>query len=821
MICGLSSQVYVAPNGDDNNTGTRDQPKATLSAALRQVRELCRLKSDSLKEAVHIILQRGTYFLEDQVFIRPEDGGTDRSPTVIEAAKGQKVIFSGGVLLNGWKKASSSLDKLPKIAKEKIWVTDVPLVGGQLFNFRQLWVNDKKAVRAKSANADSMHRILNWNKREQTAIIPALAFDDLQSETGLEMFIHQWWEIANLRVKEAIVKKDSTVLYFHQPESKIQSEHPWPAPWLSKETGNSAFYLSNALLFLDEPGEWYLDVVNRKLYYWPRADEDLLTAKVIAPNLETLMTVEGTAENPVKNIIIDGLSFAHTGWLRPSLKGHVPHQTGMYMTDAYKLRPSGTKEKPSLDNQAWVGRPAAGVEVSYVEKVEIRNSYFQHMASTGLDLHRGVKNLKVAGNLFKDIGGTALLAGIFSEEGHEVHIPYNPKDERVISENILIENNLVTDAANEDWGAVGIGTGYVRNTTIAHNEIENVSYSGISLGWGWTPQENVMKDNKVTANKIHHYGKHNYDCAGIYTLSAQPGSIISDNYIDSIYKAPYAHLPTHWFYLYTDEGSSGITVKNNWTPTQKYLQNNNGPNNVWEGNGPEVVVSVKNDAGLEKDFHEMLVEKTSPIVQRTINEERKEMIELVVEQGKKIDLVKLKKILADNAMDADAVYQWKNHYAIYSKAKDAGVMQGRLQNNFPDAKVKVYHSLVYEFNKKDHCNDKNIAKDWDDIILTADLVDDPRKQQEYIDYHTTQFEKWPEVAKGFCNASFQQLRVFKSGQQLMLVISIPKGADLDKLNPKTTENNPRVDEWNKLMSQYQQGIRGTKKGEVWVFLEKR
>jgi hypothetical protein len=58
-----------------------------------------------------------------------------------------------------------------------------------------------------------------------------------------------------------------------------------------------------------------------------------------------------------------------------------------------------------------------------------------------------------------------------------------------------------------------------------------------------------MKNNRVIGNKITHYAKHMYDVAGIYTLSAQPGTLISYNCIDSIYKALYAHDPNHWFYL--------------------------------------------------------------------------------------------------------------------------------------------------------------------------------------------------------------------------------------------------------------------------------
>jgi hypothetical protein len=113
-----------------------------------------------------------------------------------------------------------------------------------------------------------------------------------------------------------------------------------------------------------------------------------------------------------------------------------------------------------------------------------------------------------------------------------------------------------------------------------------------------------------------------------------------------------------------------------------------------------------------------------------------------------------------------------------------------------------------------------VASEWENIVLTANLVDDAKMQKEYVDYHTTQFEKWPEIAKGFCNADFQQLQVFKNGRQLMLIISIPKGESLDKLNPKTTENNPRVDDWNALMKKYQTGIEGTKPGETWIFLKK-
>jgi hypothetical protein len=807
--------IYVATNGADSNDGSKEKPLATIAAALRKARELRRLNDASIANGIHIIVRGGIYQLNEPLMIRSVDAGTSESPTYIEAAANEDPVISGGFSINNWKRSTAKIPGLPSIAQGKIWEADVPLTAGRSSEFRQLWVNEKKAIRAKSMNSDLMDRILSWDKKEQTCWIPTPKTLPLQNVSGMEMFIHQWWAIAILRIKKIEVHGDSSKLFFQQPESKIQSEHPWPAPWLSKETGNSAFYLSNAIQFLDEPGEWYLDIARHKIYYWPRVNENMLTANIVAPSLETLIKVEGVTNSLVKYINFKNISFQYTGWLRPSQQDHVPHQLGLYMTEAYKLRPAGTKLNPHLDNQAWVGRPPAAVELKYAAQIKIENCKFEHLASTGLDL-AVVKMTNITGNLLKDIGGNAILAGNFGDEGREIHLPYFTDDINEICVGNWIQNNLITNIGNEDWSCAAIAIGFAQNITVKHNEIENVPYTGISLGWGWTTEENIMQYNLVQANTIHHFGMHNYDCAGIYTQSRQRGSRVVENYIDSIYKATYAHLPSHWFYLYADEGSSGIEFSNNWTPTTKYLQNANGPDNEWEDNGPQAGDSIKQRAGLEKQYQWLFANKTAK-ADLPINTEHKEVIELIVKDNETLDIHKLKTILSKNNMDSTAIYQWQDHYVVFDKVQDVGVMQGRLQNNFPNAQVKVYPDMFYEFNR-DHCDDKSTAKEWDHILLTCNLVADKKLQQEYLNYHATQFEKWPEISKGFCNASFQQLLIYKNGRQLVLVISIPKGESLDKLNPKTTENNPKVNEWNKIMSKYQEGIEGTKKGETWVFL---
>lgn len=597
-----AADIYVAPGGSDANPGTKEKPMATVAMALRKAREMRRLNDPAIVNGIHIIVANGVYALSEPLFVRPEDSGTPGSPTIIEAAPGAKPVLSGGLPVKGWRKATEKITGLPAAAQGKVWVADAPLEAGRLLDFRQLWVSDQKAMRARDRNADSMNRILSWNHQTEQCWIPAPKATGWDKMAGLEMVIHQWWAIAVLRIKSVTVKGDSALLSFHQPESRIQSEHPWPAPWISQKTGNSAFFLTNAIQFLDEPGEWYLDVQQQRIIYWPRNGEDMRTAQVVAPYLQNIARVEGTIENPVSHVYFKGLHFSHTTWLRPSQAGHVPLQAGMFLLDAYKLKIPGTPDKKGLENQAWIGRQPAGVELQFVNNTGFERCHFSHMAATALDYIKGTNYDTIIGCTFRDIAGTAIQAGIFSDPGFETHLPYNPADERELCRKLTISNSFITNCANEDWGCVGISAGYVRGINIEHNEVSDVAYSGICVGWGWTKTINAMRDNRIHANLVHHYAKHMYDVGGLYTLSAQPGSVISENYVHTILKAPYAHDPNHFFYIYTDEGSAYITLKDNYTEVDKYMKNSNGPGNTWENNGPMVADSIKNRAGLEAAY---------------------------------------------------------------------------------------------------------------------------------------------------------------------------------------------------------------------------
>ena len=561
-------------------------PDSSLTDAVRKARELRRLgKAD----AVTIHLAPGTYTLNEPLRLRPEDCGLTIS--------GEGAILSGGMPITGWKRQG------------KLLVADVPDFNGRPIDFRQLWVNGRKAVRARDvSDFEQMYRIRANDKKRQTlwvpkeAVAPLLQGGKFRADSRYaELVLHEMWCVANLRIKDITVQGDSAGIRFHQPEAKVQFEHPWPSPMTPDTQHPSPFYLTNAKVLLNEPGEWYHDIREHKLYYMPREDEGTLPKEAVVPVVETLVECIGTAERPVRNIYIKGVTFSHTTWMRPSMQGHVPLQAGMYLTEAYKLRPQIDRpNNHKLDNQGWLGRADAAVEISWGENIRFEGCTFRHLGGSGLDYITGCKGGSVSGCTFSDIAMNGYVCGSFSPAGLETHLPYQPTDFREVCTSQTVEQSLFEDVTNEDWGCVAICAGYVSGITIEHNTIHNVSYTGISLGWGWNRDLVCMKDNRVHANLIYDYARHMYDCAGIYTLGNQPGTMITENVVRDIAKPSYVHDPNHWFYLYTDEGSSNITIRDNWTPEEKYLQNANGPGNVWENNGPQVDERIKQQAGIKR-----------------------------------------------------------------------------------------------------------------------------------------------------------------------------------------------------------------------------
>ena len=448
-------------------------PDQSIHEGLRQAREWRRTNDPRSEGGITIRLKAGRYYMNEPLFLRPEDSGTETSPTVILGEQG--TVICGD----------------PKQQHTQIWPKE------------------------------GMERIISFNKKARTITIPQ--YDPLwMPPPHLEMVVHQRWAIAILRVKDMRAYDDSIVVSFKEPESRLEFEHPWPQPVIGGEKGNSSFLL--------------------------RTTEQ-------RDGIEQLVIVDGAS-----NVTFEGITFENTCWNRPLHKGHVTLQGGFPLIDAYKLADKpGLPWDDGLENQAWIERPVSAVTVRNSKEVRFTGCKFQHLGATALD-YESINGGSIDHCTFEDIGGTAIMAGPFAESPLEVHRPYQYLAERC--QGLLITQNVIHDATNEDWGAVAISCGYVSDCTISYNEVSRVNYSGICIGWGWTPHFTGMQNNHVIHNTVSDYARQLYDAGGIYTLSNQPGSSISHNEIEKPYPAPYA-TNDRGFCIYLDARTDGFTIEKN------------------------------------------------------------------------------------------------------------------------------------------------------------------------------------------------------------------------------------------------------------------
>ena len=121
----------------------------------------------------------------------------------------------------------------------------------------------------------------------------------------------------------------------------------------------------------------------------------------------------------------------------------MPLQAGMYLTEAYKLRPQ--MDRPNnhkLDNQGWLGRAAAAVELRYTERINFEQCRFEHLGGSGLDYVKACRGGTTDNCTFTDIAMNGYVCGSFSPEGLETHLPYQPGDFREVCTGQVVTNWL-------------------------------------------------------------------------------------------------------------------------------------------------------------------------------------------------------------------------------------------------------------------------------------------------------------------------------------------------------------------------------------------
>ena len=164
-------------------------------------------------------------------------------------------------------------------------------------------------------------------------------------------------------------------------------------------------------------------------------------------------------------------------------------------------------------------------------------------------------------------------------------------------------NNYLAQTGRDYYQSVGIMLGYTDEAVVEHNELQDMPYSGISVGWGWDNVASALRNNLVRYNRIQHVLTRMADGAGIYTLSRQPGTLIAENYVHDLVRTG-VQGGFNMSGIYLDEGSSQITVRDNvllTTADRAIFQNANGPKNTFVNNGGRSPAVIAH-AGLQPAF---------------------------------------------------------------------------------------------------------------------------------------------------------------------------------------------------------------------------
>ena len=571
-FAAAQATFYVSPSGSDAADGSKEAPFKTITQAQKAVRAI----NGTMTGDIEVILREGTYVLPSTIGFDERDGGKDGHYVRYKAAEGETPMITGGMAITGWTIHDES---------KNIWKAE-----GVDARFRQIYVNNKKGIRARFPNLESNgdHNFFRLNKVDTTNSAFLLNNSDIgeanwKNLDKVEIHLMIAWAESILRASKITNLGNVSRFEAQDPErSKLfRRKYPMLGTAFSSNDKQQAYYLENAYEFIDQPGEWYLDESTNTLYYKAREGENMATAHVAVPRINTLFSVLGkSSKSKVGYMSFEGLTFAHTNFLRPSEEGFLDLQAGMFnievIADGGRLG----------SNKFLLWRPDAGFRVENAHHMLVKNCTFTQMAATGLDFVSGTNDDVIEGNVFYELGAAGIMLGKFSQDSTtEIHIPYNPSDKDEISTRDTIRNNLITNVTNEHQGAVGIGAGYPRYAVIEHNEVSYTNYSGISVGFGWTKSETAMTNNHINWNNIHHVARLLCDSGPIYTLSNQgTGGEIQHNYMHDISQSKWSD---YWILpIYLDEGSSGFTVKENVykNAPSGIGQNQAGSNNLQQAN---------------------------------------------------------------------------------------------------------------------------------------------------------------------------------------------------------------------------------------------
>ncbi|MFC5051434.1 right-handed parallel beta-helix repeat-containing protein [Rubritalea spongiae] len=533
QTASAQADFYVAPNGNDQGTGSLEDPFASIERAKLAVRELKKSKQADIK----VQLRGGRYEISETLTFSLADSGSENSTISYAAYPNETPILSAGAAITNLKPTTGEIEGLPDIAKGKVLVADIKA------DFRTLYDSEGILPRASSPGF-----ITREGGGRNKILIPKSALKNWSNTEGLEVLVrpHHAW-IRNIL---PVSKFDYEKATFH---TSIDGSYVANPLHFLKDTPNC--WVENSIEELDKPGEWVLNPTEGKLYLWPRND-----SKIYRPLLNEIIRVEGDIDfkgpkdTPVTHLTFDGLTFMHG--------------------ERYTL----TKDDAGLQHD-WdmLDKDNALVRFRGTEHCTIKNSHFLNSGSGAIrvDLH-GMFN-EVSGNHIEHLGGGGILiAG------------YGPGTKDVSRKN-FVSNNHIHHVGEIYWHSPGLFIWQSGENQISNNYIHHTNYTGLilsgcmldffqkrgrELGRTLRLHElgNTKKiktdedaipywhshDNLIEYNEISHSMQKLGDGNAIYIRGAGPNNIIRRNYVH--------HLITPMIMqcaIRTDGGQRGTIINEN------------------------------------------------------------------------------------------------------------------------------------------------------------------------------------------------------------------------------------------------------------------
>jgi hypothetical protein len=406
-------------------------------------------------------------------------------------------------------------------------VAEVAGVREGKWTFHHLWVGGRGRIRARTPNLgspllriepepaappDAASNRRRGQDRFRFAPGDIKAWDNL---ADVDVVAHHQWVGVRLAVKG--VDETERVVTFEGRSRRPLREG-------GANGGMGRYFVENARELLDAPGEWYLDRKAGRLYYLPEPGEERERTEVIAPAAPGVLRLTGEPQSGrfVEHLIFRGLTFAHSEWW--------------------------PARRDTVDMQAAVEVPGA-VTGEGVRACRFETCTVAHVGSYALELGRGCSGNVVTGCRFFDLGGGGVKLGEMAIR------PEGPER----SAGNTVEDCTIRDGGRTFPQAVGVWVGQSADNVVAHNEISELNYTGISVGWTWGYGPALATGNRVEGNHVHDLGRGLLsDMGGVYTLGLQRGTVIRGNVFHDIAAFNYGG----WG-IYFDEGTTEIAAEDN------------------------------------------------------------------------------------------------------------------------------------------------------------------------------------------------------------------------------------------------------------------